>query len=180
LAIELTLSVSSRHTPVTSAHLGLAAELALGADLARHAGHLGGEDRELLDHGVDDGGGAQELALQWPAVDVEPHRLQQVALSHGGDHPRDLGGRPDEVVDQRIDRTLHLAPGAGGQAELHALAGAALLADRLADALELPGHALVAGGDVVHHRGDPTQGAVMIARQANGEIAAAQGLEHAQ
>src|SRR5262249_9797673 len=46
------------------AHLGLAAELALGANLARDARHLGGEHAELLDHGVDDGGGAQELALE--------------------------------------------------------------------------------------------------------------------
>ena len=45
------------------AHLRLAAELAVGADLARDARHLGGEDAELLDHRVDDGGRAQELAL---------------------------------------------------------------------------------------------------------------------
>ncbi len=134
------------------AHLGLAAQLALGADLARHARHLGGEHRELLDHGVDDGGGAQELALERAAVDVEAHRLQQVALRHRADHARHLGGRPHQVVDQRVDRAFHLAPGAGRQAELHALAGAALLADRLADAFELLGHALVAGDDVVHDR----------------------------
>ena len=34
-------------------HLGLAAELALGADLARDARHLRGERRELVDHRVD-------------------------------------------------------------------------------------------------------------------------------
>ena len=44
-------------------HLRLAAELALGADLAGHARHLRGEDRELLDHRVDQLGRAQELAL---------------------------------------------------------------------------------------------------------------------
>ena len=33
--------------------LRLAAEPALGADLARDAGHLGGEGRELVDHRVD-------------------------------------------------------------------------------------------------------------------------------
>ena len=46
------------------ADLRLAAELAVGADLARDARHLGGEDAELLDHRVDDGGRAQELALR--------------------------------------------------------------------------------------------------------------------
>ena len=70
-AIELTLSVRSFHTPVTSAHLRLAAELAVGADLARDARHLRGEHAELLDHRVDDRCRAQELALQRPAIDVE-------------------------------------------------------------------------------------------------------------
>ena len=37
-AMELTLSVRSFQVPATPWHLRLAAELALGADLARHAG----------------------------------------------------------------------------------------------------------------------------------------------
>ena len=56
------------------AHLRLAAELAVGADFARDARHFRGEDAELLDHRVDDGGGAQEFALQRPAVDLERAR----------------------------------------------------------------------------------------------------------
>src|SRR5205823_246503 len=43
--------------------LCLAAELALGADLAGHAGDLGGEGAQLLDHRVDGARGAKELAL---------------------------------------------------------------------------------------------------------------------
>ena len=42
-AIELTLSVRSFQTPATPAHDRLAAQPALGADLAGHAGHFGGE-----------------------------------------------------------------------------------------------------------------------------------------
>ena len=38
--MELTLSVRSFQVPATPLHLGLAAELALGADLARDARHL--------------------------------------------------------------------------------------------------------------------------------------------
>ena len=57
-------------------HLRLAAELALGADLARHARHLGREHAELLDHGVDDVRRLQKLALQRAAIDVEVHGLQ--------------------------------------------------------------------------------------------------------
>src|SRR2546428_665953 len=90
------------------AHLRLAAELALGADLARHARHLGGEHAELLDHGVDDGGRAQELALKRTPVNVETHGLQEIALGDGGDGAGDFGGRPKQVVDQGIDRGFHL------------------------------------------------------------------------
>ena len=95
-------------------HLRLAAELAVGADLARDARHLRGEHRELLDHRVDDGRRAEELALQRAPVHVETHGLQQVALGDRADRAGDLGRRPQEVVDQLVDRGLHAAPGAGG------------------------------------------------------------------
>ena len=53
LAIELTLSVRSFQMPETPAHVRLAAQLALGADLAGHPGHLVGERGQLVDHRVD-------------------------------------------------------------------------------------------------------------------------------
>ena len=80
------------------AHLGLAAELAVGADFAGHARHLRGEHPELLDHGVDDIGRAQELALQRTAIDVEIDGLQQIALGHRGD------GAGDFAWSARADR----------------------------------------------------------------------------
>ncbi len=46
-----------------AAHLGLAAELALGAHLARHARHLRGEAVELIDHRVDRVLEGEDLAL---------------------------------------------------------------------------------------------------------------------
>ena len=64
-------------------HLGLAAQLALGADLAGHAGHLGGEGVELVDHRVDG-----VLQLEDLALDVDGDLLGQVAV---GDRGRDLG-----------------------------------------------------------------------------------------
>ncbi len=179
-AIELTLSVRSFQTPVTSLHLRLAAELAFGADLARDARHFRGEHAELLDHRVDDGGRAQEFALQRAAVDVEPHGLQQVALRHRGDGARHFGGRPQQVVDQRVDRVFHLAPGAAGQAEPHALAGLAFAADHLADALELLRHALVGGDDLVEGVGDLAGDADLVAGHADGEVADAHGLQGMQ
>jgi hypothetical protein len=43
-------------------HLRLAAQLALGADLARHARHFAGEAVQLIDHGVDGLFQLQDLA----------------------------------------------------------------------------------------------------------------------
>src|SRR5712691_9477996 len=75
--------------------LSLAAELAFGAHLARDAGHLGAESAELVDHRVDDPRGLQELSLQPPALDVDRHRLREVALGHRADDSGHLGVGPD-------------------------------------------------------------------------------------
>ena len=48
--MKLTLSVRSFQVPATPGTCGLAAEDALGADLACHARHLGGERAQLVDH----------------------------------------------------------------------------------------------------------------------------------
>ena len=131
-AIRLTLSVRSFQVPATPFTLRLAAELAFGADLAGHAGHFGGEGGELLDHGVDHLADAQELAAQRAAVDLDRHRLRQVALGDRADHARDFGGRLDHVVDQLVDRAQLGVPAAGRAAHLGAVADLAFLADDLA------------------------------------------------
>ena len=112
-AIWLTDSVSSFQTPETPLHLRLAAELAFGADLARDARHFRREDRQLVDHLVDQLGRAQELAFERPAVDFERHRLPEIALGHRADRARHFGRRPDEVVDQRVDGGDFVGPAAG-------------------------------------------------------------------
>src|SRR5207248_103806 len=53
----------------------LTAEFPFRADFARHARHFAGERIELIDHGVHDAGGAEELALQATAVHLERHLL---------------------------------------------------------------------------------------------------------
>src|SRR6185437_8207144 len=127
----------------------LAAQLAVGAYLAGHARDFRGEDAKLLDHGVDDVGRAEELALERAAVDVEPDGLGQIALCHGGDGARDLGGGPQQVVDQCVDGAFHISPGAAQMLEAGALTGATLLADDLANALQLTCHLFVGGDDFV-------------------------------
>ena len=71
-------------------HLRLAAELALGADLASHARHFRGERAELVDHRIDDLADAQEFAAKRPAVDLDRHGLREVALGDRADHARRL------------------------------------------------------------------------------------------
>ena len=59
-------------------HVGLSAELALGAHLAGHAGHLRGERAELVDHRVDG-----VLELEDLALDVDGDLLGEVAVGDG-------------------------------------------------------------------------------------------------
>ena len=95
-------------------------------------------------------------------------------LRDGRERPGHLGGRPEQVVDQRVDRRLHLAPGARRTAELDALPGLALLADHAADAVQLGGHLGVGGDDLVERVGDLAVEAGPVAGQAHREVAVPQ------
>ena len=138
-AMKLTDSVRSFHVPDTPCDLRLPTELALGTDLARDAGHLVGERRQLIDHRVDRRADPQELALDRLAADLERHLLRQVALGDRHDHARDLGRRAHEIVDQRVQRVDRRRPGAARAVQLRALGHPALAADDLADADQLAG-----------------------------------------
>src|SRR6185369_5436564 len=83
--------------------LRLAAELALGADLAGDARHLRRERAELIDHPVHGLRGAEELALEGPAVEVDRHRLRQIAFRDRADDACDLADGIDEITDQGVD-----------------------------------------------------------------------------
>ena len=61
--MKFTLSVRSAPGAADALDLGLAAEPAFGADLARDARHLGGERGELVDHRVDRVLQLEDLAL---------------------------------------------------------------------------------------------------------------------
>ena len=123
--------------------VGLTAELAFGADLARDARDLGGEGAELLDHQVDGLRGAEELALERAIVDLERHGLRQVALGHRADHARGLAGGLHEARDQRVHVRDRIGPRAGDRPYGCALGDLAVLADGEAEPLELRGQALV-------------------------------------
>ncbi len=140
----------SRHTR----HQRLAAQLAVRAHLAGHARHLGREHAQLLNHRVHDVRRAQELALQRPPIHVQPDRLRQIALRHGGDRARHFGRWPQQVLDQRVDRHFHLVPRTAPLLEPRALARPALFAHRLPHALQLQRHLFVGRDDVVEGVGD--------------------------
>src|SRR6185437_7473685 len=96
------------------------------------------------------------------------------------DRPRHFLGRPQEIVDQRVDGALHLAPGAARQAEFYAVARLAFAADDFARAFELVRHTLIGRDDLVEGVGDLADNAVVVPRHAYGEVAGAHGLERVQ
>jgi hypothetical protein len=73
-------------------HLGLAAELAFGAHLARHAGHFGGERAELVHHAVDG-----VLQLEDLALHVHRDLAREVAVGHRLGHVGDVAHLRGEV-----------------------------------------------------------------------------------
>src|SRR5690606_26769242 len=79
-------------------HDGLAAELAFGAHLARHACHLDGEAVELVHHRVDG-----FLQLQDLAFNVDGDLARQVAARDGGGHLGDVAHLAGEVAGHRVD-----------------------------------------------------------------------------
>ena len=88
-------------------HFRLAAELAFGADLARHARDFRGEGVELIDHDVDG-----VLQLEDLAADVDGDLLGEVAV---GDRGGDVGDVPDlrgQVAGHEVDRVGQVLPGA--------------------------------------------------------------------
>src|SRR6185437_8044953 len=88
-------------------HLRLAAELALGAYLARHARHLGGEAVQLVDHDVDGVFQLQDLAL-----DVHRDLARQVASGHRRGHLGDVAHLAGEVARHGVDVIGEILPGA--------------------------------------------------------------------
>ena len=126
--------------------LGLAAELALDADLARHAGHLGGEAVELIDHRVDG-----VLQLQELALDVGGDLLAQVAVGHRGRHLGDVAHLPGQVAGHQVDVVGQVLPDAADlDRHRRRLTELALGADLAHDAGHLGDEAV----ELVDHRVD--------------------------
>src|SRR6202030_1269657 len=92
---------------------GLPAQPAVGADLARHPGDLGGERAELLDHRVE-----RVLEQQDLAADVDRDLLRQIAA---GDRGRDLGDVAylrGQIARHEVDVVGEVLPGTGDAGHL--------------------------------------------------------------
>ena len=138
----MTESVKSFQVPADARHLRLAAELAFGADLARHARHFGREGVELIDHRVDG-----VLQLQNLAAHVDGDLARQVAARDGGRDLGDVAHLAGEVRRHRIDAVGQILPGAGDAAHLRLAAELALGADLARDAGDFAGKSV----ELVHH-----------------------------
>src|SRR5207244_1069018 len=124
---------------------GLAAELALGADLTRDARDFGREGAELVDHAVDG-----VLEVEDLAADGSDDLGGGVA---GGDGLGDLGDVADlggEVAGHRVDGVGHVLPGTGSSAHVGLTAELAFGPDLARDARDFGGE----GAELVDHRVD--------------------------
>ena len=158
----------------------LAAELALGADLAGDPGDLVGDAGELVDQPVHALGQLERLAAQRLAVQVEVHALGQVALGDGGDDAGQLARRADQVGDQVVRGLDRLGPAALADAGLEALGVPALAAGDTLDAGQLAGEVLLPLGDLVVGQGQVDREAGARDRKALAEVAVAHGVERVE
>src|SRR5262249_50990673 len=87
------------------ADVGLAAELALGADFAGDARDLGREGAQLVDHRVDGVLELEELALP-----VCGELARKIAVGDRGRHLGDVADLSGEVAGHRVDGVSEVAP----------------------------------------------------------------------
>ena len=109
--------------------LGLAAELALGADLAGDAGDLGRERPQLLDHRVDG-----VLELEDLALGLDGDLPGQVAVGDRGGDERDVADLVGQVAGEEVHVVGEVLPGPGHARHVGLAAELALGADLARDA----------------------------------------------
>src|SRR5205085_1558711 len=123
-------------------HVGLAAELALGAHFAGDPGHFGGEGVELVHHGVDG-----VLQLQDLALHVDGDLLGKVAGGDGGGHLGDVPHLAGQVGGNDVNVVGEVLPSASYALPLRVALPISLGAHFAGDA----GHFGGEGVELVHH-----------------------------
>ena len=155
----------------------LPAQLALGADLARHPGHLAGKAVQLIEHGIDGVGILEKFAFQRPALYFQRHVLSEHPARDRADHPPGIAYRLYQVIDQGIDGLDFHTPGTVDFVEGHALAKLAFGADDHGNMLDALGQLCVGSDDLVECIGDLAVYALPVQRQAHAEVAVAHGIQ---
>src|SRR5205823_5215095 len=117
--------------------LGLAAQFAVGAHFAGHAGHFRGEAIEPVHHGVDG-----VLELENLAAHVHRNLAGVLAAGHGTGHLGDVAHLRGQVAAHPVDVIGQVFPGAGDAGDLG-------LAAELAVGAHFAGHARHFGGEAV-------------------------------
>src|SRR5207249_2768283 len=115
-------------------HLGLPAELALGADLTGHARDLAGECVELVDHRVDG-----VFQLEDLAANVDGDLLREVALLDGGGDLGDVADLAGQVARHKVHVVGQVFPDTGHPAHVRLAAQLAFGTDLPRDARHLTG-----------------------------------------
>ena len=110
-------------------HVGLAAETAFHADLARDGRHLIGENRQRVGHVVDGFGERRDLALR-----LHREVLLEVAVCDRGHDLDDAAHLFGEVCGHHVDGVGQVLPGAGDAGHLRLAAELAFGADFARDA----------------------------------------------
>ena len=178
--MELTESVRSFHVPATPGTTAWPPSLPSVPTSRATRVTSAVNTPKLLNHGVDDVRGAQELAFQRAAIHVEPDGSRQVALGHGGNGVRDFRRGPKQVLNQRVDGDFHVVPRAAALLNANPFAGLAFFADRLANALQLQRHLFVSGHNLIEAVGDLAGQPRPGDRQAHAEVAVLHGLKTLQ
>src|SRR4029077_6286574 len=142
-------------------HLGLAAELAFGADLAGDAGDLAGEGVQLIDHRVDG-----LLQLEDLAADVDGNLLRQIAIGDRGRHGGDVAHLVGQVRGHRVDALGQILPGAGDAEHVGLTAELAFGADLAGNAGDLAGKSI----ELIDHRVDGLLQLQDLARDIDGDL----------
>src|SRR5207245_2895383 len=143
------------------ADVGLAAELALGADLAGDACDFGGERAELVDHRVDG-----VLELEDLALDVDGDLSGEVAVGDGGGDLGDVADLGRQVAGHRVGAVVAVLPGAGHVADVGLALEVALPVDLAGDACDFGGER----AELVDHRVDGVLELEHLAANVDGDL----------
>src|SRR5882762_7222561 len=141
--------------------MGLAAELAISADLARDTSHLAGECVELVDHRVD-----RVLELEDLALALDSDLLRDVSVGDRSRHFGDVAHLAGQVAGHRVDVVGQVFPNAADALHVSLPAESTFRPHLARDASHLVGE----GVELVDHRVDGVLELEDLAANVDGDL----------